>query len=356
MGKPISSVTTAISIRIPNDLLQAVSDYALTQGFINQSGRLDKRGQPNLSAVIATLLKSALELSDRQTASPEATSGRENEADDLALEAKVTKIAQTLSSTLYDTLVQRLDNLLTEQAAAMHKLAKPTESSIFRSQAAQIPDDGMHPVSKSEETRVRILKAAGRGFRTRGFSGIGIDSLAKEAGVTSGAFYGHFRSKEEAFMAAVVAGLDEFRAGVEKFRADNGENWPIALADYYVGKAHRQNLACGCALPTLSPEVIRSSNHQVRAAYQAGLLQLAETVAAGLTIGTATEKQDTAWVILAVLTGGVTLARAVSDNSVAEQIATAVRQATVVIATAGISGDRAAFASLKRSVKAQVCD
>ena len=49
-----------------------------------------------------------------------------------------------------------------------------------------------------EGARTRILDAAGRGFRRLGFGGIGVDGLAKEAGVTSGAFYGHFPSKAEA--------------------------------------------------------------------------------------------------------------------------------------------------------------
>lgn len=60
-----------------------------------------------------------------------------------------------------------------------------------------------------QESRARIVAAAGRGFRRLGYGGIGVDGLAREADVTHGAFYGHFRSKAEAFRAAVVAGLRE---------------------------------------------------------------------------------------------------------------------------------------------------
>lgn len=45
-----------------------------------------------------------------------------------------------------------------------------------------------------EETQRRLLRAVGRGFRAKGFGGIGIDGLAKGAALTSGAFYAHFRS------------------------------------------------------------------------------------------------------------------------------------------------------------------
>ncbi len=334
MGKPTSSVTTAVSVRIPNDLLRAVTEYALSHSLINESGRMDKRGQPNLSAAIADLLQSALGLSDTEQAPPSRAIAKhccvrkasrteaQIAAEDSDLEAKVTAIAQVLSNNLYDAIVQRLnalpDNLVTVQPAEV-----VTQTAT---------DGGLQQVPKHKrETRERILNAASRSFRTRGYSGIGVDGLAKAAGVTSGAFYGHFRSKEEAFLATVVAGLNEYRAGVEAFQANYGENWTVALVDYYLSQGHRTDLACGCALPTLSPEVVRSSDSQVKSAYQTGLLQLAETIAVGLTTGTETEKRDDAWVLLSLLAGGVTLARAVWDETLAEQISAAVRRAAIVL-------------------------
>src|SRR6478736_6354148 len=85
-----------------------------------------------------------------------------------------------------------------------------------------------------EKARVKILHAVGRGFRTQGYAGIGVDGLAKEAGVTSGAFYGHFPSKADAFQAAAVAGLVELREAVEAFRAKEGERWLAKFSDFYM--------------------------------------------------------------------------------------------------------------------------
>ena len=71
---------------------------------------------------------------------------------------------------------------------------------------------------QKQQTRQRILDAAGRGFRKGGFGGIGVDGLAKEAGVTSGAFYVHFDSKATAFRESVVKGMSDLKDGVRHFQ------------------------------------------------------------------------------------------------------------------------------------------
>ncbi|MDC8756905.1 TetR/AcrR family transcriptional regulator [Janthinobacterium fluminis] len=185
-----------------------------------------------------------------------------------------------------------------------------------------------------EETRARIVDAAGRGFRKQGYAGIGVDGLAREAGVTHGGFYGHFGSKAEAFVAAVAAGLQELRAGVEAVRAEHGAGWVGAFAAFYMGRKRTCNLADACTLPSLSVEIERS-DPAARAAYQTELLRVMEAVAAGLPGETDAERTARAWVLLSLLAGGVTLARAVPDQAVAEQIAAAIQKAASVFAESG---------------------
>ena len=89
---------------------------------------------------------------------------------------------------------------------------------------------------QKEESRARILASAGRGFRKRGYGALGVDGLAKEAGVTSGAFYAHFRSKAEAFREAVAAGMADLRTGIERMRQDEGDaGWRKRFVDFYLG-------------------------------------------------------------------------------------------------------------------------
>ncbi len=177
-----------------------------------------------------------------------------------------------------------------------------------------------------EESRARIVEAAGRGFRSHGYGGIGVDGLAREAGVTHGGFYGHFSSKAEAFKAAVVAGMQALRTGVEIVRADQGKNWIAAFAAFYMGHKRTCTLADACTMPSLSAEIERS-DPAIRIAYQAELQRVMEAIAAGLPAESDAERTAQAWVLLSLLAGGVTLARAVPDPAIAEQIATAVQRA-----------------------------
>jgi TetR/AcrR family transcriptional repressor of nem operon len=182
-----------------------------------------------------------------------------------------------------------------------------------------------------EEARTRILSAAGRGFRRLGYGGVGVDGLAKEAGVTSGAFYGHFPSKAEAFKAAALAGLVELREGVEHLRAKEGDQWLEKFADFYMSVRRTCDLGESCALQSMTPEVARA-DHDTKAAYQAEMLKVVEAVAEGLRRGTPAARRKTAWAILSLLSGGVTLARSTEDAGVGTQIARALKSAVLAIA------------------------
>lgn len=187
--------------------------------------------------------------------------------------------------------------------------------------------------TKKQQTRERMLDAAGRCFRSSGYAGIGVDGIAKAAGVTSGAFYAHFGSKDGAFGAALAAGLDEVIAAIPKYQQEFGSGWVQAFADYYLGKAHRDDLACGCAMTTLSPEVVRAEP-DVHAAYEAKMSRIVDLVADGLAGGSGEDRRARAWTMLGTLIGGLTLARAVKKRKVAEEIASSTRAAAVAAAGA----------------------
>jgi AcrR family transcriptional regulator len=184
-----------------------------------------------------------------------------------------------------------------------------------------------------QETRARVVAAAGQVFRTEGYGGAGIDALTKAAGVTNGAFYGHFKSKGEAFRTAVIAGLEELRLAVAGLKAQQPRDWLRTFVDFYLGYKRTCGLGESCTLPSLSPDVMRADN-ETRGAYTEELHRLIAEVAAGLPAKDASalsnhQSEDQAIVLLALLCGGVTLARAVSDPALSERIATLVTQAAL---------------------------
>lgn len=182
-----------------------------------------------------------------------------------------------------------------------------------------------------QETRRRILAAAGRDFRKQGFSLAGIDGLARGAGVTSGAFYGHFRSKVEAFRAALSGGLTELRLGIEQCQAQAPEKWVEALAEFYFTTRVTCDLAEGCALPSLSADVARS-DAKTKATFQKEFQAIVAALAQGLPGRDANDREARALVMTALFAGGVTLARSVRDKALRDRIARVLRDAVVACA------------------------
>jgi len=186
-------------------------------------------------------------------------------------------------------------------------------------------------MKKSDATRAKLLKSSGKAFRKEGFAGIGVDSIAKDAGVTSGAFYSHLKSKNGAFRAALVAGLEEVLATLPEYRATHGDQWPAAFADYYLGQDHQLDLEGGCAMTSLTPEVIRA-DAQVQTEYAAMMDRIVKEIAEHLPQKTTPEEQQgRAWAFLSTLIGGLTLARAVGSGAAAGAVERATKAAALEI-------------------------
>lgn len=182
--------------------------------------------------------------------------------------------------------------------------------------------------SKRDLTHARMLDAAGQNFRRHGFAGVGVDALAKGAGVTSGAFYSHFGSKDGAFLEAVDKGLEEVVEGLTRFQAENGAGWLVAFVDYYLGHEHQKDLACGCAMASLSSEVMRGAQDQ-KDLFAAKMNRIIETGANGLSGGTEAERRLRFWMVLSTLVGGLTFARAMQGAQSAEEVISAARSAAL---------------------------
>lgn len=180
-----------------------------------------------------------------------------------------------------------------------------------------------HKGVNKEETRRKVTEAVSRGFRKHGYAGVGVDKLAKDAGVTSGAFYANFGSKSGAFEVALVLGLDEVIEAVPRFQQEHGSAWVLAFVDYYLGKAHREDRECGCAMTALTPEVARA-DADFRQTFESKMTRIVDLIAHGLAGADAEESRTRAWAMLGILTGGLNLARALHSDAAVEEVARAI--------------------------------
>jgi AcrR family transcriptional regulator len=189
-----------------------------------------------------------------------------------------------------------------------------------------------YPPQHKQHSRQRLLDAASRVFRERGYMGAGIDAVAAEAGMTSGAFYGHFPSKEACLVEVVRQATSQQERNRERGLDHlTGRDWTAGLLHRYLSPEHWRAVGAGCPIPTLISELPRCSA-QVRAAFDDAFLKLVDRMATKLTDADDIEPdgaERTALAAIAIAVGGLALARAVDDAELAERILDASRQAGV---------------------------
>lgn len=173
--------------------------------------------------------------------------------------------------------------------------------------------------AQAEANRARIIETAGRLFREKGFDGIGVADLMKEAGLTHGGFYGHFASKEDLAAAATAQAFAEMRAYLEKTVVRYPEDAFERVVRAYLSEAHRAAPGRGCVAAALGPEAGRHAP-PVQAAMTAGieaLLALLARIAPGKTEAARETKALSA---LTEMLGAMVLARSVGDPGLAAKI------------------------------------
>jgi len=159
----------------------------------------------------------------------------------------------------------------------------------------------------------RIVKEASRLFRERGFENVTVGEVMKAAGLTHGAFYAHFDSKEELEKAAVTYG-QELSAGRARSSGAT-EKGRRAYAERYLSRRHRDNPGDGCTMAALGQEVARSSP-EIRTAFERGLEEILSAHGG--------DREEGLFRTAAVL-GAVVLARAVQDPHFSNEILESVR-------------------------------
>lgn len=180
-------------------------------------------------------------------------------------------------------------------------------------------------VKQTAETHARILQVAGKLFRERGFDGIGVADLMKSSGLTHGAFYNHFESKDALASDASEQVLKQTTCAWSEI-AEAGHDGAgfESFISTYLSKQHRDDPGNGCLIAALGGEVARQGP-SVRRAFTTGLQPMIDFLTRHTTGRSRAAKRERALVTLATVVGTIMLARAVDDADLSDEMLQAAR-------------------------------
>ena len=170
---------------------------------------------------------------------------------------------------------------------------------------------------QKQATRQRILEAAGRRFKQDGIDGAGVAAVMSDAGLTNGAFYGHFTSKED-LVAHVLA--DQLRTQRESFDAQPSDRAGLAaFIRAYLSPQHRDQCADGCPSAALLDEIARRPA-ATRQVFTDELMRVIDDIAARLEPTDAEAARTDALTLFGLMLGTLQLARALTDRDLSDQL------------------------------------
>lgn len=165
-----------------------------------------------------------------------------------------------------------------------------------------------------QQTRDKLLASSGALAKRGGFASTGVAGLMKAIGLTGGAFYNHFPSKDDLFTEVVRRELCNSplaQGTVDRKRLKR-------LLDQYLSMAHLHNPEGGCPLPPLGVEIARAER-PVREEAEHWLVQLHD--AWSLTLGDTQQ----AWALISQCVGALVVGRMLASEPLQAQVLQASR-------------------------------
>lgn len=176
--------------------------------------------------------------------------------------------------------------------------------------------------------RERIVETAARLFREKGYDGIGVADLMKNAGLTHGGFYGHFASKEDLMIEACQHALEKSLEGWRTKVAQDPRQALTAIVDNYLTPKHRDQPGTGCPAAAMGVDVARMSPGARPAFTQATRQQFAllqDLMPDNTPDGTPERRRQQAIATFSAMVGAMVLARSIDDEALSQEILDAVK-------------------------------
>ena len=171
---------------------------------------------------------------------------------------------------------------------------------------------------QAEENRQAVINVASRLFREHGFDGIGLKDLMKGAGLTQGAFYKQFASKDDLAAQASRRALESACRRWSAAAEANPQDPLGAVIAFYLSMDHRAERMDGCPVVALGSDAARQSV-DVKASFEAGIRKYLELLGSWVGDAEGEEPSGDAMAILSTMVGAVVLSRAVNDERLSKQ-------------------------------------
>jgi TetR/AcrR family transcriptional repressor of nem operon len=170
------------------------------------------------------------------------------------------------------------------------------------------------------KTREKVLAEAAKTMRAEGVQGMGVAAVMAKAGLTHGAFYAHFESKDALIDETIREMALTARGKFDRVTSELGPADAVrAYIEFYLSARHRDNTETSCPLPWLAGEIPRLGA-SAKKRYGASLAGLAERLAQRMHAMNLPDADGAASSVVAELVGALALSRAVADKAQSELI------------------------------------
>lgn len=173
--------------------------------------------------------------------------------------------------------------------------------------------------TQAEKNRQNVIDVASRLFREHGFDGIGLKDLMASAGLTQGAFYKQFASKDDLAAQASERALESAFARWSSAAAANPQHPLGAIIAFYLSMEHSAERMDGCPVVALGSDAARQGVG-VKAAFEAGIREYIDFISPMTGEAGDNEPDSKAMAVLSTMVGAVLLSRAVNDDKLSRQI------------------------------------
>ncbi|WP_316168270.1 MULTISPECIES: TetR/AcrR family transcriptional regulator [unclassified Bradyrhizobium] len=170
---------------------------------------------------------------------------------------------------------------------------------------------------QASENRQTVINVASRLFREHGFDGIGLKDLMEGAGLTQGAFYKQFASKEDLAVQASRRALESASGRWSLAAAENPHDPLGAVIALYLSADHREGKMDGCPIAALGSDAVRQGTN-VKAVFEAGIKAYLEVLGRLIADADGQNPHGKAIAILSTMVGALTLSRVVNDPDLAQ--------------------------------------